>query len=88
MPKLRPSDSHFMDLYLKKAIAASAAFYHVTPDIMAQAAGIARATWYRRLLNPETFTVRELRRLIRAYRWDAGTVCDSLGIRRDSACRG
>lgn len=81
MPKLRMTETQILDAELRKAIAGSAGYFQMTADEQAEAAGVKRATWYRRLHVPADFSVRELRRMIRRYSWDAKTVCRFLGVR-------
>lgn len=69
------------DAHLLKAIYGSAVFYDVCPEEQANIAGMAIATWYRRLKQPETFTVKEFRRMARRYEWDCKTICQILDIR-------
>lgn len=70
------------DLYLQKTIKGVAVYYHHTPDEQARIVKVSHATWYRRLQDPGSFTLRELRRLIKFYKIDISEICDFLGIRR------
>ena len=70
------------DLYLYKTIKGAAAYYHHTPEDQARKIGISSATWYRRLHEPGTFTLREIRKLIRVYNISTQEVCDFLGMKR------
>lgn len=79
MPKLKKSPDELANTYLLTAIGSSAIFYAHKPEKQAAIAGVSRASWYRRLKEPETFTLRELRRLARKYRWDDQTLRDIFG---------
>lgn len=82
MPKLRTTEREIQDSYLRKAIKGSAGFYQLDINEQARIAGVKRATWYRRLKSPSDFSVRELRKMIARYDWDAETVCLFLGVKR------
>ena len=81
MPKLRMTDTQVQDALLRQAIKGSAGYFQLRPDEQAGIAGVTRATWYRRLNEPESFSLRELRRMVRRYKWDYRTVCAFLGVR-------
>ena len=74
---LRPKE---MDAYLMKAIKGTAGYFKLSPEELARTAGCKKATWYRRIKDPEKFTLGELRRLIVRYSWDASTVCSFMGV--------
>jgi len=69
------------DLYLQKTLKGAAAYYKHTPEEQARKAGISYSTWYRRMRDPGTFTLQEIRRLIRYYKIGSREVCDFLGIK-------
>lgn len=71
------------DQYLKRTLKGAAIYFCHTPDDQARIAKVSHATWYRRLQNPSTFTLAELRRLIAFYKIDISEICDFLGIRRE-----
>jgi len=81
MPKLRMTDTQVQDAHLRQAIKGSAGYFQLSPDEQAEIAGVKRATWYRRLYAPESFSLAELRRMVRRYKWDSRTVCAILGVR-------
>lgn len=85
MPNLRMTDTQVQDAFLRQAIKGSAGYYDLRPMEQAEIAGVTRATWYRRLDSPAHFTVKELRRMIKRYKWDSKTVALFLGIREGSA---
>ena len=70
------------DLYLLKTLKGAAAYFSHTPNDQARIAKVARATWYRRLREPDTFTLAEIRRLIKHYKISPDEVLDFLGVRR------
>lgn len=81
MPKLRMTDTEVQDAFLRQAIKGSAGYFSLCPDEQAQIAGLTRATWYRRLTQPSTFSLKELRRMAKRYHWDLKTVGAFLGVR-------
>lgn len=81
MPKTRMTDLQTQDAILRQAIKGSAGYFQLGPTDQAEIAGVTRATWYRRLNDPSNFSLEELRRMIRRYRWDSRTVCAFLGVR-------
>lgn len=81
MPKLRMTDTEVQDALLRQAIKGSAGYFQLVPDEQAAIAGVTRATWYRRLNTPSSFSLKELRRMAKRYHWDARTVCAFMGIR-------
>ena len=85
MPKLRMTDSQVQDALLRQAIKGSAGYFMLSVNEQAEIAGCTRATWYRRLNRPETFTVDELRSMIRKYKWSAHTVGAFLGAKEGSS---
>ena len=80
MPKLRMTDQQVQDACLRQAIKGSAGYFQLGPTDQAEIAGVKRATWYRRLDTPSSFSLRELRRMVRRYHWDSKTVCSFLGV--------
>lgn len=85
MPKTRLTDAQTQDALLRQAIKGSAAFYQLSPTEQAEIAGVTRATWYRRLNEPSSFSLKELRRMTRRYRWSEKTVAAILGVREGSS---
>ncbi len=85
MPKLRMTDTEVQDALLRQAIKGSAGYFQLRPDDQAEIAGVTRATWYRRLNEPGNFSLYELRRMVRRYKWDSKTVCAFLGAREGSS---
>ena len=83
MPKLRMTDIEVQDALLRQAIKGSAGYFQLRPDDQAEIAGVTRATWYRRLNDPSGFSLDELRRMVRRYKWDSKTVAAFLGVRED-----
>lgn len=81
MPKLRMTDTQVQDALLRQAIKGSAGYFMLSVNEQAEIAGCTRATWYRRLSRPETFTVDELRSMVRKYKWSAQTVGAFLGAK-------
>lgn len=79
MPKLKKSPTELANTYLLTAIGSSAIFYADSPLQQARIVGLSRASWYRRLKAPGTFTVDELRKLARHYRWDNETLLKIVG---------
>jgi len=71
-----------VDLYLRKTLKGAAEYYQHTPDEQARIARVSHATWYRRMKDPGSFTLREIRRLIAHYKIGIDEVCDFLDIRR------
>ena len=86
MPKMRQTATQIQDGHIRKVISGSAAFYELSVNQLAEVAGVKRATWYRRLNDPGTFTLKELRKMVLRYRWDAKTVCDFLGVKEVEKC--
>jgi hypothetical protein len=78
MPRIKQSKDAIFEAKLRKAISGSAAYYSMGVDEQAFAAGVTRSTWYRRLKQPNTFTLYELRRMIRRFHWDNETIIDFL----------
>lgn len=70
MPKLRQTATEIANAKIMEAIKGSAAFYCIPPEEQAGIAGVSRATWYRRLQYPGDFTVSEMRRMAKRYRWE------------------
>lgn len=70
MPKLKQSRTDIVESVIRKAIAGSAAYYGFNSDELARRIGISRATWYRRMQCPSTFTISELFKMVRVLRWD------------------
>lgn len=70
------------DLYLRKTLKGAAEYFRHSPEEQAKIAKISHATWYRRMNDPGSFTLREIRRLIAHYKIDISEVADFLGIRR------
>ena len=70
------------DLYLLKTLKGAAVYYSHTPEDQAKIAKVSRATWYRRMKEPGSFEVSELRRLIKHYKIGPDEVLDFLGVRR------
>lgn len=74
MPKVRPltqearnkAEDALKNDMIRSQIRAIAAYGHMNQEIMAAKAGIARPTLVRRMQNPESFTLRELRKIRRA----------------------
>lgn len=85
MPKLRMTDTEVQDAFLRQAIKGSAGYFQLRPDDQADIAGVTRATWYRRLDKPSSFSVCELRRMVKRYKWDLKTVGSFLGVREGSS---
>ena len=85
MPKLRMSDTQVQDALLRQAIKGSAGYFQLSVNEQAEIAGCTRATWYRRMNQPETFTVDELRSMIRRYKWTPQTVGAFLGAREGTS---
>lgn len=85
MPKLRMSPTEVQDAFLRQAIKGSAGYFRLSVNEQAEIAGCKRATWYRRLNDPSEFSLDELRRMVRRYRWDSRTVCAFLGVREDGS---
>lgn len=81
MPKLRMTDQQVQDACLRKAIKGAAGYFQLSVEEQARIAGVKRATWYRRLKTPSDFSVKELRKMIVKYNWDAVTVCQFLGVK-------
>jgi hypothetical protein len=81
MPRTRQTALQIQDASIRKAISGSAAFYGLSMEQQYETVGVKRATWYRRLNDPGTFTLREIRRMALRYRWDAKTVCDFIGVK-------
>lgn len=81
MPKMRLTDNQIQDALIRQAIKGSAGYFQLSPNDQAEIAGVTRATWYRRLNSPSTFSVRELRRMIHRYKWDVKTVAAFLGAK-------
>lgn len=81
MPKLRMTDTEVQDAFLRQAIKGSAGYFQLSVNDQAKIAGCKRATWYRRLNNPSDFSLYELRRMVKRYKWDSKTVCAFLGVR-------
>lgn len=81
MPKLRMTDIEVQDAFLRQAIKGSAAYYQLNVNEQASIAGCTRATWYRRLNDPSDFSLYELRKMVRRYKWDSKTVASFLGAR-------
>ena len=78
MPRTKQSKDALFDAKIRRAISGSAAFYDMGVDEQAFAAGVTRSTWYRRLKEPNTFTLYELRRMIRKFHWDNETIIEFL----------
>lgn len=85
MPKLRMTDTQVQDALLRQAIKGSAGYFMLSVNEQAEIAGCTRATWYRCLSRPETFTVDELRSMVRKYKWSAQTVGAFLGAKEGSS---
>ena len=83
MPKLRMSDEQIQDAFLRQAIKGSAGFFQLSSEELARAAGCARATWYRRINQPETFTLAELRRMVKRFHWTAMQVGSFVGVKEE-----
>lgn len=83
MPKLRLTEIQQQNALLRQAISGSAGYFNLTPNDQAEIAGVKRATWYRRLKEPEDFTLKELRRMVRRYSWTAQVVGSFLGAKED-----
>lgn len=81
MPKLRMTDTEVQDAFLRQAIKGSAGYFQLSVNDQAEIAGCKRATWYRRLNTPSDFSLYELRRMVKRYKWDSKTVCSFLGVR-------
>lgn len=86
MPKLKRTATEIQDANIRKAIQGAAAYYGLCINEQAETAGVKRATWYRRLNDPGTFTLKELRKMALRYHWDAKTVCDFLGVKEVEKC--
>ena len=76
MSNLREMDANF-----RKALDGSAGYFQLSPMDQANIAGVKRATWYRRLKQPENFTLREFRRMVKHYSWDSATVAAIVGVK-------
>ena len=70
------------DLYLLKTLKGAAVYYSHTPDEQAKIAKVSRATWFRRVRDPGSFTLAEIRRLIKHYKIGPEETLDFLGYRR------
>ena len=81
MPKLRMTDTEVQDALLRQAIKGSAAYFKLSANEQALIAGCTRATWYRRLNDPGNFSLYELRKMVRRYKWDSKTVSAILGVK-------
>lgn len=81
MPKLRMTDTQVQDALLRQAIKGSAGYFMLSANEQAAIAGCTRATWYRRLNQPEAFTLGELRAMVRRYKWSPQTCAAFLGAR-------
>ena len=81
MPKMRMTDTQIQDALLRQAIKGSAGYFQLRPNDQAEIAGVTRATWYRRLDRPSSFSLMELRRMVRRYHWSKETVAAILGAK-------
>lgn len=70
------------DLYLLKTLKGAAVYHGHSAAEQAKIAKMSRATWYRKLQEPESFTLAELRRLVSHYKIGIDEICDFLGVRR------
>ena len=84
MPKLRMTGTEVQDALLRRAVKGSAGYFGLSGTDQAQIAGCTRAMWYRRLRCPGDFTLAELRRMVRRYKWSALAVAGFLGARDGS----
>lgn len=84
MPRLKQSDIFLQDAYLRSAIKGASGYFGLTAADQALIAGVKRATWYRRLQDPSSFTVGELRRMIFRYHWGSKIICNILGAKESS----
>lgn len=72
------------DLYLLKTVKGAAAYFSHTPIDQARIAKVSHATWYRRMKDPGSFTVSELRRLVIHYKISAHELCDIFSVKEGS----
>lgn len=78
MARTKQTRDAIFDAKIRRAISGAAAYYGMGVDEQAFAAGVTRSTWYRRLKQPNTFTLYELRRMIRKFHWDNETIIEFL----------
>lgn len=83
MPKLRLKLDEIQDACVRKAITGSAGYFKLTVNDQAEIAGVRRATWYRRLKQPEEFSLKELRRMTVRYGWDIYTIGSFFGVKEE-----
>lgn len=79
MPKLRLRLNEIQDANVRKAISGSAGYFRLSVNEQAEIAGVRRATWYRRLKQPEEFSLKELRKMAVRYGWDISTIGSFFG---------
>ena len=63
MPKLKPSKTELQDRTLVGSMENQMRIQGIDKKGTAKQAGFAESTFYQRLRNPDTFTIRELRRV-------------------------
>ena len=72
------------DLYLLKTVKGAGVYFSHSPTAQAHIARVSNATWYRRMKDPGSFTVSELRRLIAYYHIGSHELCDIFGVKEGS----
>lgn len=64
MPKLKPSKTEMQDRTLVGSLEKQMRIQGIDKKGTAKQAGMAESTFYYRLKHPDTFTIRELRRVL------------------------
>ena len=80
MPRIRQKEQQYADEDFRKEVRIRQGAYDLmSQQALADASGIPRPTLRKRMLEPETMTVEEFRKLVGAIRPDPGTVLRLLG---------
>lgn len=76
MPKLKPSEHTVRNAYRRGMIQQGVTAKLTTPERVAKGMGISRATYTRRLADPETLTVAEVESLAGVLGWDSEDITE------------
>jgi hypothetical protein len=82
MPKLKPTDKQKMNCIIEGTIAYYLKVNRKDKEYLATKLRISRSTMFNRVNKPETFTLEELRTLIKVCGFTSEQVLEMMGINR------
>ncbi len=82
MPKLKPTESEQLDRSTRAVIASAQIEKDIRDEEIARALGKTKRTWSNKKDNPGTFTLTEIRTLIKTLRLDSQEILKLVGGNR------